>query len=317
MPNKIKIYQLNGKGGAVEVALENIDLNHALTWIQLDLTGIKSFFKKNLFPIPEFVKEMLCAKETRPRATVHENTLLLNLRGVNLNPNSNPEDMVSIRAWVSENLILTVQKRNLFSVQEIEKMLMLEAGPKSSANFLEMLVENLVEKTADVIINIGEQLDLIEDNLSQYDLSKMRIKLNNIRRRIIILRRYLVPQRNAIAKMNTDQLTWVTRTDSIYFNEATDMHIRIMEDLDAEREQANVMHEELFALSQEAINQKMYYLTIVAIIFMPLSFITGLLGINVDGIPGATFKHGFLTVSMILVIIFIIQLFYLRKRKWI
>jgi zinc transporter len=65
------------------------------------------------------------------------------------------------------------------------------------------------------------------------------------------------------------------------------------------------------------MNNKMYLLSVVAAIFLPLSFLTGLLGINVGGIPGAESKLGFIVFIILLVIIVAIQIWYFKKKKWL
>ncbi|MCF6777201.1 hypothetical protein L3V83_11570 [Thiotrichales bacterium 19X7-9] len=309
------IFSLDGQGGAIELAQSQWQTSNQLVWIRLDLNSAKEFLKT--IDISSLAKSVLSAKDTRPRSLMFDDYLLGSFRGINLNKASEPEDMISVRVLIKSNLIITVQRRNLVTTNEIEELLRHKAGPKNSAEFLELLLNTLVEKSSGVSSKVDTELDQIEDEIHNKLIQTSRHFLSDIRRRIITLRRYLVPQREAINRINSDKLSWLDMNNTYRLQEVSDSCIRIVEDLDAMYQRAIVLHEELSALIQEKINQKMYLLSIVAVIFMPISFITGLLGINVGGIPGADFRYGFFIVCCVLVIILFFQLFYLRRKRWI
>ncbi|MCF6768143.1 zinc transporter ZntB [Thiotrichales bacterium 19S11-10] len=315
MTKKITIFSLDKKGSAKEIAEDQWQKNKGLIWIRLDLNAAKDFLKK--IEISPLAISILSAQDTRPRTLMFDDYLLGSFRGVNLNKSSAPEDMISVRVLIKNNLIITVQRRNLLTTNEIENLLLHNAGPKSSSEFLEILLATLTDKSSDVSALIDGQLDEVEDELHNGVKIINKHHLNDIRRRVITLRRYLVPQREAINRINADKLSWLDPAHSLRLHETSDSCIRIIEDLDAMYQRATILHEELSALTQEKINQKMYLLSIVAVIFMPISFITGLLGINVGGIPGAEFGYGFFTVCIILLFVITIQIFYLRKKHWI
>lgn len=313
---KIKTMLLDGNGNGQISDIDQIHQDMGLIWIQSDLDSIESVLDKlNLHS--HLIKDFLSAAETRPRTLIYGDTLLASFRGVNLNIGSVPEDMIAIRLLIQRNLIITVQRRKLLSVAAINQSLEEGNGPKTPAEFLEILLSSMTEKSIDVIDSLGNQLDVIEDSVVEKTDVDYHIELGNMRRRIIVLRRYLIPQREAISHIPLNKLSWMIEADYLRLREIVDASARLLENLDAERDRAIVLHEELFTRSQEALNKKMYLLTIVAIIFMPLSFITGLLGINVEGIPGAGLGYGFLVVCAILIGIFLIQLFYLKKKRWI
>lgn len=313
-------YRLDGNGGAIKILEEDVCLGNSIIWARLNSSDVNSFLKKHLPQTPEFIFNLLCAKETRPRAMSYKDTLLAIFRGVNLNHKASPEDMVSIRLMIQKNFIITVQNRNLVSAQEVLNSLEQGTGPEDIADFLESLLVFLTDTTSDVIVNFDDVLDSIEDEFSSNSMNGMkydRSKLNDLRRRIVVMRRYLVPQRDAINRIPIDKLSWLHETNLMHLREISDSYTRIIEDLNAAHERATIIHEELFARLQENMNQKMYLLSIVALIFMPLSFVTGLLGVNVGGIPGTDFKYAFLILCALMLGIFACQLLYLRIKKWL
>jgi zinc transporter len=312
---KIKAIYLDGHGNGIEKEVENINELQGLFWIKTSITSVKELLKKMECHMP-LVSEVLSSRNTRPRVLVSDDGLLANFRGVNSHNASVSEDMISVRLWIHNNLIITVQRFKLSTVSAIERSLQQGLGPKTPAEFLETLLEGMTDKSTEVVANLGDKLDAIEDNLSESPDDKNRIELSDIRRKIILLRRYLIPQREAISHISTYKISWLNENNIIRLHEITNSNIRLLEDLNAERERSTVIYEELCSQAQEIINQKMYLLTIIAVIFMPLSFLTGLLGINIEGIPGAKFRYGFLIVCLLLALVFIIQIFFLKKKKW-
>ncbi|APC97527.1 CorA family divalent cation transporter [Francisella frigiditurris] len=312
-------YCLDRHGGLKDVDISigaNFTKTKDLIWIRLTPREVKPFFEKFLPDEPDFVKDSLSALETRPRVLVYKDALLATFRGINLNKKSAPEDMISVRLWMKDNIIISVQRRSLSSINNILDNLKQGAGPVSSADFLEDLLAELIDKTSETIKELDDQLDKIEDHILSIKNAD-RINLNVIRRRVIVLRRYLIPQRDAINRIPVDKISWLDEKNLAHLREIADSCTRVVEYLNAEYERANIIHEELFALVQENINKKMYILSIVAIIFMPLTFITGLLGINVNGIPGAGYKYAFLIVCLIIFIISCCQIVYFRIKKWL
>ncbi len=315
MKTSTQLMQLNGAGGAAEIQLEQWNQQQGLVWIRLDLTAVKQFLKQMKSASP-LVEEVLSAKVTRPRTLANNDALLATFRGVNLTKGSKPEDMLSIRLWMHKNMIVTVERHHSTILSDIHDSLCNNVGPKDASEFLEDLLYIIADKSAEVVTALGTKLDHLEDEMTTNFEIINRVELNHMRRRIILLRRYLIPQREAINRIPTDKLSWMNEINLMHLREITDASTRILEDIDAERERATLIHEELFALAQEGMNKKIYLLSMVAVIFMPLGFITGLLGINVGGIPGASFRFGFFSVCIVLMIVFGLQLIFLKKKRF-
>ena len=104
--------------------------------------------------------------------------------------------------------------------------------------------------------------------------------------------------------------------DRLRLREAADATTRYVEDLDVVRERAAMVHEELVSRLSEQMDGRMYVLSIVAALFLPLGFLTGLLGVNVGGIPGAESPWGFAIVCSAMLGLVGVQVWLLRRRHW-
>lgn len=289
-----------------------------LIWIHLNRSGdaARSYLQKES-GLDLLVHENLLAEETRPRAIEISGNLLINLRGVNLNPGANPEDMVSVRIWIERNRIISSRHRPLMAVNDIREQISKARGPQKEGDFLIMLADRLVARMSPVLEGLDEAEDDLEDQLVTGGREDIRTKLAEIRRQAIGLRRYLSPQREALSRVHGEPLEWLDTRQRARLREISDRIVRYVEDLDAIRERAAVIQDEVANRVAEQINTNMYRLAIVATVMLPLGLLTGLLGINVDGMPGSKdAPWAFGTVTALLFVLIFVELFVMRRLKW-
>jgi zinc transporter len=225
--------------------------------------------------------------------------------------------MVSIRLWMDSHRIISTRRRILLAENDLCKSLEEGRGPKTTGEFAAALADNLAERMSQIIADIDEQVDNMEEEILTVKSHLLRTQMARARREAISLRRYLAPQREALSKLVNERASWLTELDRLKLREIADRTTRYIEDLDAARERAAVIQEELLSRLSEQMNKRMFVLSIVAAIFLPLGFLTGLLGINVGGIPGADYEGSFYIFTVFLVIVVAIQTWFFRKKRWI
>lgn len=297
-------------------SLDDLDVDKP-HWLHFDFTlpSTKNWLE-NESQLPTVVANALLDEETRPRATPLNNGVLISLRGVNLAPNSDAEDMVSIRLWFTEDRIISTRRRTLLSTKDIATDFDNGCGPKKPAEFISLLTEFLISRMSNTIYEIEENISEIEEKIIISSTHYLRNELSATRRQIISLRRYLSPQREAMAQLLSEKITLFTVEEKIQLRESTDHLIRFIEDLDSIKDRAIVCQEELNNTLAEQLNNRMFVLSMVAAIFLPLGFLTGLLGINVGGIPGAENNDAFGIFIVLLTVVIALQLWLFKKKKW-
>ena len=312
---------LDKKGFAKEITFDEIDSYNSrdnLLWLHFNYT--KNEAKEWISTksgIDNIAVDALLADETRPRTIVLGDNLLLALRGVNLDPNSKPEDMKSIRLYISDNLILSTSRRTILSVVEMTEELKKGIGVKSASEFLIELTYKMTDRIDTVIDKIHDRSERLEDNILESKLKNQRSDILNIRREIIILKRYLTPQKEALVKLYNEKISWLNEYQKIELRETNDQLIRHIEELDTIRDKIILIQDELVNNLSQELNSKMYIMAIISAIFLPLTFLTGLLGINVGGIPGAENENAFYIFTIILLFVVAFQFYIFKKSKWI
>lgn len=289
-----------------------------LAWVHLDANNPESrkWLEREISYLDQIILNALLADETRPRIMEFEKGILLILRGVNLNENAEPEDMVSIRLWIDEHRIISVRRRKLKAVQDIRTMLDEGRGPKNAGDFLCMLTARLFERMEPILTELDEQADDIEERVMEDPEIEERQDIINIRKEAITLRRYIAPQRDVMMHLRTTDMAWISMMHKRHLQESLDRVTRYVEDLDMVRERAQIIKDELTNALSDRLNKNMYILSVIAAIFLPLGFLTGLLGINVGGIPGADNGNAFFIFCGMLATLVALQILIFKKLKW-
>lgn len=287
-------------------------------WLHFDIAspGARQWLERDS-GVPDYAAEALLAIETRPRTLVTAEGLLIVLRGVNTNPGEDPEDMVAVRVWVEPHRVISTRRRRLLSVIDIAKALDEGNGPNDSGTLLAMLIDRLADRIGDFVDAIEDHLDRIEDGITTAPAGTIRTELSQLRRQMASVRRFLAPQRDALDRLYRQQIEFIDESDAHVMREESDRITRYLEDLELARERAVVIQEELLSNMAQEQNTRMYVLSVVAAIFLPLTFITGMLGMNVGGLPGVNSDTGFLGSIVVMIVAAIVLLGYFRWKKWL
>jgi len=312
---------LDGQGGARELSDEDVarwSPDDGLLWIDLEQGNKRGrdWLLRDSGVGPGILS-ILLAEETRPRSFAEADGLVVVMRGINMNPGAVPDDMVAVRMWLQTGRIITSRRRRVLSVEDVRDALLEGHGPTTTGQFLVALTGRLANRIEAAIENIEDMLDDLDERLSSGDAAAIRTELGVVRRQAAALRRHLAPQRDALDRLVRDPAGVVVANEAFDLREAGDHLTRHIEDLDLARENALVTQEELMNRIAEEQNARMYLLSVIAAIFLPLTFVTGLLGMNVAGLPGTENPDGFFVSAIVMVLLGIGLLGYFKWKKWI
>lgn len=276
--------------GAVERRWEDVvarEDSYDWTWLHLNMNNADAQkWIRAQSDIPYAAKNALLAGETRPRVTQFEKGLVVNLRGVNLNEGAEPEDMISIRIWADKNRVITTRRRRLKAAQDIRAEIAEGARFANPGALVSRLASRLTLRMTPFVEDIEEAVDSLEDQILKGGGDAMRSRLAATRHDAVSVRRFIAPQRDALHRLAQDETALFDQATRIDLRETADQVTRLTEEIDAARERAMVLQDQLADQRAEEMNRNMMILSVVAAIFLPLGFITGLFGINVGGMPG-------------------------------
>jgi len=315
---------LDGKGGSRSIARTELDClqlqPHESVWLHWDRSHPQTqTWLRTASGLNEFVCDLLLEENTRPRLLpLPDDQLLLFLRGVNLNPGAEPEDMVSVRIFAAAQQVISLRLRSLRATDELIELLAQGKGPKTASELLLYLSQYLTDKVQKVVSELTELVDEVEEAM---DADERHVpehgKMLHIRRRAAGLRRFLAPQREIYAQLTRIKMPWFVADDADYWNELNNSLTRYLEELELSRERVGLVLESEDRRLNERMNRTMYRFGIITGIFLPMSFLTGLLGINVGGIPGADNPYGFVMACSLMVVVALGQWWMFRRLRWV
>lgn len=305
----------DGRAEAIEDIDAPLSQGAAYRWVHFDLAapGVADWIAARSTPL---VAEALTREDTRPRAAFENDSVILILRGVNLNPDADPEDMVSLRVWISADLVISTRIRRLMAVASLAEAMRAGRGPANPGALIAALAAGLTERMAPVVAGLADHAASLEER-SVDGPTGLRAELADLRRTSIALRRYVAPQREALARLYQEPHPLVDADRRSALRETADQITRLVEELDAVRDRSAILNDQLADARAEEMNRAMLLLSVVAAIFLPLGFLTGLLGINVGGLPGAAWPFAFAIVCAICAALAVGLAVWFKRKGWL
>jgi len=290
-------------------------------WIHLDRTKERAQrWVRERSGLDGHIAEALLAEETRPRFEAHEQGVLVMFRGVNMNPGAEPDDLISLRLWVEPARVITLRTFRFRTITDLRVKAQGGAAPATPGAFLSAVALGLGARLAPVVENLDGMLDDVEEDLvdrpDEADDGDRSV-LATIRRQAITYRRYMTPQRDAMSGLALLDTPVLDARAKAELRHAADQIARVVEDFEELRDRATVTSDELRARREMQLNRSTYILTLVASVALPLGLLTGLLGVNVGGIPGEGDHWGFAGVCVLMVIIAGLEIAVLKKMRWL
>lgn len=321
-PSILFAYAFNGKGGGVPLSAETISAEletRTLTWVHMnaDHADTRTWLEREVTYLDPIILDALLAEETRPRVLDFPEGILVILRGVNYNPGAEPEDMVSIRLWIDPYRIISLRKRSLRAIHNIRTALDSGHGPRTAGDFLATLCSEMFELMEPAILELSQEIDQLEQKVLDHPDQKLRLSIIESRKVAIDLKRYIAPQRDVLLHLHTSDHPWLNSQHKREFLESYDRVLRYVDQLEAVREHAQIVKEELGNMLADELSRNLYTLSAIAGIFLPLNTLTSLFGANVGGIPGSTSNIGFWVLTASLLVVAAVQIYIFKRKKWL
>jgi zinc transporter len=313
---------LDGKGGAKDLSVEHLaqwQQSDGELWVHLDYTqpGVEEWLESQA-SIPSVGVGVLVAEKTRPRVIkTSDESLIIVLRGVNLNQNADPEDMVSVRLFIEPGRIISSRQRRLQSVIRMIESLRNGDGPNTLAELLIELSSGLTDRIGNLVEEMDIDLESLEEELERDESKTLREQLANTRATNARLKRYLGPQRDALSQLGAIESKILSSHQRVEFFEINERLTRHIEDLDMLRERAVAAQDSIMTKLSEQLNERLYLLAIISGLFLPLGFLTGLLGVNLGGIPGADSDTAFAFFLGGLSVVTAGLVYLLKRKRWL
>jgi zinc transporter len=313
----IYAYQLDGSGGVTLINIDTVATAEQPCWLHLDYTHPESAAWLQDTPLlPEVVRNGLAGESIRPKITRLGDGTMITLRGINFNHNARPDQLVTIRVYMTDKLIISTRHRKIYSIDDVLNNLQNGTGPTDSGNWLVEISDGFTDHATEFIEDLHDKIIDLEDDLLEQKIPQ-RGQMALLRKQLIVLRRYMAPQRDVFSRLASERLPWMNDDDRRRMQEISERLGRGLEDLDASIARTAVLSDEISSLMADAMNRRTYTMSLLAMVFLPTTFLTGLFGVNLGGIPGNTDSLGFAAFCLMLVTLILGVAWWLRRSKWL
>ncbi|MEO6013673.1 MAG: CorA family divalent cation transporter [Devosia sp.] len=265
----------------------------------------------------DFNSDMISVPSTRTRCVVLEDKAMVILRVPR--PGASPEDVGRqlLSLWLEKGRVIVSSELNIPEFLGVTQWQQSHHAPLSPADLVARLGLRAADRMEPLIEHLGDSLDSIEENLMAERNLEIRSKLAHLRRNLIAFRRLIWPQRDVLNTLEIEDLSFFSARDRIRLREASARTARLGDELQALSERAVLVHEQILDTRAEQMNKTMLLLTAVTVILLPLTVISGILGMNVAGIPFSDNPHAFWVVAVLLAAIGVGLYVLMRKVKWL
>lgn len=313
------IVQFDGRGGvrkleeAEEASFVTPAKGFALISGNSRAPEFKVWLKREL---GDFNADLITVPSTRSRCTVLDDRALVVLRVAR--PGADPEDVGRqlLTLWIEKGRVIIASELNIVEFLGITQWQQTHHAPVSPADLVARLALRAADRIEPLIERMGDNLDTIEETLMLNRSGDSRSRLAHLRRTLINMRRLIWPQRDVLTTLEIEDLSFFTARDRVRLREAAARTARLGDEMQTLSERAVLVHEQLLDTRAEQMNQTMLLLAAATVVLMPLTVISGILGMNVDGIPFHDSPYAFWIVTGFLCVLGVAIYLFMRKKKW-
>lgn len=291
-----------------------------VNWVNLDgLTNLdmveklQAHFKLHTLLVDDILTDQ------RPKAEEYEDYLFVTLKM--LYRIDGPEvDYEQISFVLGSNYLLTFQEKEGDLFDAFRERIRQDQGKvrKRKADYLMYrLIDITVENYYNVLDNIGEHIDEIESSIRTNTSDETFQKIQTIKKELIYLHKALYPLRDALSKVLKDESDFIREENMPYFSDVYDHVIHLIDSLDTYRDLTAGLTDQYMNIQNSKLNEVIRVLTIISTIFIPLTFVVGVYGMNFEHFPELEWRYGYATVWMVMLAIAAGMLGYFRYKKWI
>ena len=189
-------------------------------------------------------------------------------------------------------------------------------GPTDVGGWLVDVCDALTDHASEFIEELHDKIIDLEDSLMDQQVPP-RGFLALLRKQLIVMRRYMAPQRDVYSRLASERLPWMTDDHRRRMQDIADRLGRGLDEIDACISRTAIMADEISQVMQESLARRSYTMSLMAMVFLPSTFLTGLFGVNLGGIPGGDWRLGFSLFCVMLVVLIGGVTWWLHRSKWL
>jgi magnesium transporter len=298
-----------------------------ITWIDIEGSDIELIAAiGNRLGVPALALEDIANTGQRPKVDEYDECLFIVVDHVSLDPEGKHVDKMQISIVVKNGVVVTVREMPGTTFDPVRDRLRSAKGRVRSAGtdyLTYALIDTVVDHYFPVLDTIGEQIAGIEERIDEQPAPDDVVELHRIRRNLILLRRSAWPLREMLGRLQHAEIELIQESTSMYLRDVADHLALIADMIETYREMVSGLMELHMSAASNRMNEVMKVLTIIATIFIPLSFIAGVYGMNFDpkaspyNMPELAWAWGYPTALALMAAVAAGLLLFFKRRHWL
>jgi len=291
------------------------------TWINID--GIhKGDIIESIgrhFGVHPLVLEDLMSTGQRPKMENYDDYVFIVLRMLTYHEQEDEIEDEQVSLIIGRNFVVSFQESEGDIFDPIRERIRNDGGRvrKMKADYLTyVLMDVIVDNYFAIVEKLGEKAESLEDEMLDHPMPATMHEVNLLRRKVIFLRKAIWPLREAISALQRGESSLFSDTTLLYFRDLHDHSIQLIDTIETLREIISDMLNLYLSSVSNRLNQIMKVLTIISTIFIPLTFIAGIYGMNFEFMPELKWRLGYPIILSVMFLIGISMLVSFKKRRW-
>jgi magnesium transporter len=293
----------------------------SVTWLNIDGVHQPEIIEQvgKSFGLHPLVAEDIASTGQRPKMEDFDDYIFVVVRMFKFDEEGETKsEQISI--ILGADFVISFQEREGDVFDAIRERLRNNKGKirKLGADYLAYaLIDAIVDNYFMILENLGEAVEDIEDRLVTNPTSETLQTIHDLKREMIFLRKSVWPLREVINRMERSESPLINKSTFVYLRDVYDHTIQIMDAVDTFRDMLSGMLDIYLSSVSNRMNEVMKVLTIIATIFIPLTFVAGIYGMNFKHMPELDLTWGYPAVLILMLSIAVVMLIYFRKKKWL
>ncbi|MBN2457078.1 MAG: magnesium/cobalt transporter CorA [Sedimentisphaerales bacterium] len=293
-----------------------------VTWINIDgLSSVEIIEKigKN-FELHPLILEDILNTGQRPKCEDYEKCLFMVLKMLRYNGESSSIQPEQVSLVLGQNFVISFQEEVGDVFEQIRDRIRNAKGRirKMSVDYLAYtLIDAIVDNYFLILEKMGEQIESMEEELIAKPSDKTVRRIHALKRELIFLRKSVWPLRELINGMEKTESSLISDSTAPYLRDVYDHTIQVIDTVESFRDMVSGMLDIYLSSISNRMNAVMKVLTIIATIFIPLTFIAGIYGMNFKFMPELEWKWGYFIVLIIMAAVAAVMLIYFKRKKWL
>ncbi len=292
-----------------------------VTWVNVCGLHETEFLKQigEKFNIHPLVLEDILNTETRPKLEITDDYIFIVMKLICYNQDEKMLESEQASFILGKNFVFSFLEKSENVFSPLKERISNQTGRlrKSGCDFLfYALMDIIVDNYYLVLEKTDDEIDLLDESLINNPEEIQIREIHNLKRQLIALRRNVWPLRELFSQLIRDESKLIKKTTQPFLRDLLDHTIHVTESVDSFRETANTLMETYLSLASNKMNEVMKVLTVIATIFIPLTFIVGIYGMNFHYMPELEWPWAYFAVWGVMIAVFVVMLIYFRKKKW-